>query len=245
MNKANNANISELTFEKVRGVHDLLWNFVGDIAQKPKYSASSDWILTVRNGLRGVIARIMTVDREYQLLHVYLSTDFPIDHNPNEWVEVCDSHASVIFFGMDSAMECVTFTLNAFGWLLSPNDFRDIGDAKSLRQISPSDVMGGKVSGYRIHFPRTVSFWENNRGLLEAIVEYHDVSKHRSGIVTGGSSNTLYIRETPKLPGSAMSTLQLTVQSLAQDFQKFIDEALLIAMEECTAAFGHPVQRKK
>jgi len=44
-------------------------------------------------------------------------------------------HLASILFQMDSALECLTFALNAFGWIVMPLGFRDVTDAKALKRI--------------------------------------------------------------------------------------------------------------
>lgn len=115
---------AELTFENAIGTYNALWALSGMLADDPKVGGSNNWILTFRDGLRGMLARVETVDRNYTELH-----EFQLqarNGNPNEWVVHCESHAAVIFFGMDSAIECFVFAMNAIGFLKFPDDFLDI-----------------------------------------------------------------------------------------------------------------------
>ena len=82
------------------------------------------------------------------------------------------------------------------------------------------------------------------KSFLSKVFEYHDVSKHRSSIATGGNIGTLHLTDEPKQPGASMSSKIHTLESLAHDFQKFIDELLPIALEETAVAFGMTVTKK-
>jgi hypothetical protein len=212
----------ELTFENAIGAYNALWDLSGKIATDPKIGNPHNWILTFRDGLRGMLARITTVDREYVKLHGFQSQAEKNVGNPNEWGLICDSHAAVIFFGMDSTIECFVFAMNAIGFLKAPGDFCDITDAKALRQIGPTNILGGDPNdkrnpkpGYQKVFPRVVSHWKTHSNLLTTIFEYHDVSKHRSAVATGGGEGILHVRADPKQPGSLQSRSLHTVESLA------------------------------
>ena len=231
----------ELRFDNAIGTYDALWNFSGRLACDPKVGNVNNWILTFRDGLRGMLARIVAVDQNYSKLHEY-QLQSPPDGNPNEWVLHCESHAAVIFFAMDSALECFVFAMNVIGFLRSPQDFRDITDPGALRKIRPRDILGGgrnPTPRYEAVFPRTVAHWKANETLLSAIFEYHHVSKHRAAVVTGGDGEGLRVKDNPKQHGAGMSSAVHTVESMAHSFQKFIDEVLVIAVEEATAAFGY------
>jgi hypothetical protein len=193
----------------------------------------------------------MVVDRGYTQLHQFQADAEKGGVNPNEWVITCESHAAVIFFGMDSAIECFVFTLNAIGCLKPPGYFCDITNARELRQIGPRNILGGDPTdkhnpkpGYQKFFPRVVACWKTHQPLLSKIFEYHDASKHRSAVATGGSGGTVSLRDDPKQPGSAMSSTIHTVESLAHEFQEFMDELLPIALEEAAVAFSRSVMKK-
>lgn len=235
----------ELNFENVRGTYNALWDLGGRLVTDPKVGNRDNWLLTFRHGLRGMLARLITVDRSYVQLHEVQST------NPNEWGEVAESHAAVVFFGMDSAVECFVFAMNAVGFLKSRGDFCDITDAKALRQINPKNILGGDPTdsrnpkpGYQKFFPRVVAHFKASEKLLATIFEYHDVSKHRSAVISGGSAGTIYVRDDPKNPDSLMSSASHTVESLAQGFQEFMDELLPIALEEASGAFGYTCTKR-
>src|SRR5207248_9953733 len=86
--------------------------------------------------------------------------------------------------------------------------------------------------GDRKSLPRTVAHFEAHEALLSKIFEYHDVSKHRSEISTGGSLGTLHIRGDPQQPHTLMSSTVHTLESLAHDFEKFFDVLLPITLQE-------------
>jgi len=107
-------------------------------------------------------------------------------------------HLTSILFQMDSAIECLTFALNALGWAVAPSDFRDVTDPKSLRSISPADVVGGLIGatgtqpqpGFARVFPRIQALWQGQVPLLARIRDLHDVSKHRQTIFVGGKARS-------------------------------------------------------
>ena len=149
---------------------------------------SNEWFGAFRGGLYGFHSRIHGLITHYLTVHAWL----PAPRIPSE----TEYHLASIFFNMDSAIECLTFSLNALGCAVAPNTFRDIANEKALRQISPKDILGDPtltpprqpLSGYNTVFPKLQSHWQNNRKLLSLIIEQHDVSKHRETIFTGGMS---------------------------------------------------------
>lgn len=227
----------ELTFGNVLGVYDALWDLGGKLAMNPAVGDHDNWLLTYRDGLRGMLARILAVDRHFVLLHQYQHQAETIQGNPNEWALECEYHAAVILFGMDSSLECFVFAVNALGFAKSPNEFCSITDPTSLRQVSPTNILGGDPTdkrnprpGYQQLFPRVVALWKKNEHLLSTIFEYHDVTKHRSAVAQGGRLGELRIRDNPKQPGSLMSSTSYTLESLAYEYQQFVDELLPIAL---------------
>ena len=95
---------------------------------------------------------------------------------------------------MDSAVECLTYALNALGYALATNSFRDVSDAKELKKINPKDIIGDNsanpprpsLAGYVKFFPKLASLWQSKSTMLNHIFELHDVSKHRQTICVGG-----------------------------------------------------------
>jgi hypothetical protein len=103
-------------------------------------------------------------------------------------------HLAAMFFNMDSAMECMTFALNALGNPVAVTEFRDVTDERSLRRISPIDILGdpsrthprAPMAGYNNYFPTLQLHWQHHESLILQIVDQHDVSKHRETIFQGG-----------------------------------------------------------
>lgn len=137
--------------------------------------------------------------------------------------------------------------MNAIGFVKSPEGFCDITDEKMLSKIGIHNILGGSgvndkrqpKPGYKKLFPRVVHHFETNKPFLDKVIEYHDVSKHRSSVITGGDSEGLRLTDSPKQAGSGMSSTVHTLESLAYEFQTFVDELLPIAFEETTATFGY------
>lgn len=237
----------ELTFENVLGVYNAWWDLVGQLVMDPRIGDHDNWLLTFRNSLRGMLARILAVDKHFVFLHQ--DQNNLAQSNPNEWALMCEYHAGVIFFGMDSSLECFVFAVNALGFVKSPSEFCNITDPKAVRQIGPANILGGlnnKLNprpGYKQYFPQVEKLWTKKRSLLSTIFEYHDVTKHRSAVVTGGNLGELSIIDDPKQPGSLMSNPR-TLQSITHEYQKFMDELLPIALEESAATFGYSVTKK-
>lgn len=148
---------------------------------------SGDWFGEFRRGLHGVYARLYGVQRRYSEVHAWL----PRVRTPSE----TEYHLASVMFQMDSALECLTFALNAIGWVVLPADFRDITDVNALRLIGPRDIIGDPTStpptpplqsGYEKVFPETQLGWQNQAQLIARIRDLHDVSKHRQTIYVGG-----------------------------------------------------------
>lgn len=147
---------------------------------------AGDWFGEFRGGLYGFYARLYGVQRHYYEVHAWLPhVRIPAD---------TEYHLSSILFQMDSALECLTFALNAFGWIVMPAGFRDVTDAKALKRISPLDILGDAtktppitpLAGFQAIFPTIQGTWNNEAQLIAQIRELHDVSKHRRTIFVGG-----------------------------------------------------------
>ena len=151
--------------------------------QKYNLGNESDWFGTFRGGLYGFYARIHGVQIHYDALYNWLP---PRSRGPVD----SDYHLSSIFFSMDSAIECLTFAMNALGFAAFPDAFKDVTDSRRLREVSPDNVTGRErkalVSGYEKLFPETQKHWQKQQPLLNRIIELHDVSKHRTTIYRGG-----------------------------------------------------------
>ena len=148
---------------------------------------SGDWFGEFRRGLYGFYARLYGVQRHYLDVHAWIQRV----RSPSE----TEYHLASVMFQMDSALECLTFALNALGWVVLPADFRDVTDVKALRLISPRDILGDPTStppvlplksGYQKLFPDTQIAWQNQAQLIARIRDLHDVSKHRQTIYVGG-----------------------------------------------------------
>lgn len=243
----------ELTFPNVLSTYNALWDIGGSIAMTPSVGDHDNWLLTYRDGLRGMLARVLVVDRHYVMLQDYQSKEDArtSNVNPNEWILECEYHAGVILFGMDSSLECFVFALNAIGFAKDALAFCNISDPKTLRQIGPKNILGGGSAdklnpriGYARHFPNVTALWTQNKRLLSRLFEYHDVSKHRSAVAQGGNVGELRIRESPKDPNNHMSSVVHTMQTLSVEYQAFMANTLVAALEDIAAAFGFTVTRR-
>ena len=157
------------------------WDAFGRTAcQDANYGNNCNWFFSFRGGLNGFHARMAGAEHHYALMHAWL----PQIRIPKE----TEYHLATFFFQVDSAVECLVFALNTLGCAVKKNGFRDIGDASSLRQIAPQDLLGNPLkglkplSGYIDLYPKTVALWASQRSLLDVTFEQHDVSKHRHGI---------------------------------------------------------------
>ncbi len=151
------------------------------------YGNDSDWFGAFRGGLYGSYARIHGICSHYHAVHAWI----PRPRFPSE----TEHHLASLFFNMDSTIECITYALNAFGFCASEEkEFRDVTCEKSLRKISPCDILGRQnsnrpkshLSEYDSYFPEVRKYWESKNDLINMIFEQHDVSKHRETIFTGG-----------------------------------------------------------
>ena len=141
------------------------------------------WFGEFRRGLYGFYARLYGVQRQFFEVHAWL----PRVRIPTD----TEYHLASILFQMDSAFECLTFALNSLGWIVMPAEFRDVRDAKALRQISPRDIVGNAqlpLAGYQSVFPTVQKVWQNEAQLIAQIRDLHDVSKHRRTIFVGGQA---------------------------------------------------------
>jgi hypothetical protein len=171
--------MQDFTVKFDRTSFKALDNFVSLASQDYNFGNNANWFLEFRGGLFGFFARLNGVEHHYFDLHAWLPRipDF-------------DYELATLFFHMDSALECLTYALNAFGWAVSPHEFRDPTVASDLRKICPRDIVGDRsvspLAGYSALFPKLKSTWTNESCLVERIRDLHDVSKHRRTIFTGG-----------------------------------------------------------
>jgi hypothetical protein len=153
-------------------------------------SNRGNWFYWFRRGVRGLQARIYGVGLHYYEVHAW---------HPRRRSRVeTDYHLASIFFGMDSALECVTFAMNALGNAVDPAQFKDITDEKALRGIAPHNIVGGSdpankrqqpLPGYGLYFPEVQKYWQTNRALVDLVMEHHDISKHRTAMSADGRIN--------------------------------------------------------
>lgn len=155
--------------------------------QKYNLGDKGDWFGHFRGGMNGLFARAAGVQIHYKKVH---SWDLEMIRVPVEY------HLSSILFNMDSAIECMAYSLNALGYIADSMQFHDVTDVKTLKKISPYNILGrppnytrGLLSGYDAYFPNLKKYWQENRDLIQIIAEHHDVSKHRTTIFRGGKIN--------------------------------------------------------
>jgi hypothetical protein len=200
-----------------------------------------------QDGVRGMLARIMAVERNYQTMNQCLQHLTPEEReDPELFFLECEYYAGIILFGMGSSIECFVFAMNAIGFAKSTDDFLDITTPNGLRDISPLNIIGGgpdrignPQSGYHEYFPRVQALWNNinNKQHLSAIFDYHNTTKHRSSVALGGGPYQLCLIQNPKEPGNNTGPNPLTLQKLTQNYHDFIDQTLTIALEEASGLY--------
>jgi hypothetical protein len=147
---------------------------------------AGDWFQEFRGGLYGMYSRLYGVSRHYFEVHAWL---------PRSWVTDAEYHLASALFHMDSALECLTFSLNALGWIAKPTEFWDVTDPKALRKIAPRDIIGDRSKsppgnpkpGYGTVFPTLQRIWQTRAQLMAKIGDLHDISKHRQTVFVGGN----------------------------------------------------------
>jgi hypothetical protein len=227
------------------------YNCLRDMASliEGAHGDTGGWRILFVDGLRGFAARITTVMQG--LLRLDEPLQVPADHlNPEQWAIDSDRLIGEIFFGMDSAIECFVFAMNAAGYLKAPTAFCDITTPEGLKRIRPDNIVScnpndkkNPLSGYATVFPRIVAHWSKHLPLIAEIMEYHDVSKHRSCIAFGATPGHHALPDQPKLPGSLFRTANRTVEEIAKEFHTFCESLMIEAVEELSAVFGVPVDR--
>jgi hypothetical protein len=142
----------------------------------------NDWFGHFLEGYTGMRARLFAVRHHFREIHAW--TPHVRD------TEEMDYHLASILFGMDSTIECCTYALNALGCAVAPAYFLDISVDKKLKDINPFNILGtpskSPLSGYTAVFPDVQRYWQERRDLLVAIIEQHDVSKHRKATILDG-----------------------------------------------------------
>lgn len=219
-----------------------------------------DWFNCFRGGLYGMYARIYGIQYHFKIVHSWESKIVQMRQ--------VESHVAAILFNMDSSLECFTFALNALGWAKAPLKFCDVESTGDLKKINPSNVHGGLrnqvIPGYAIYFPNLQNHWKNSRPLIDKIVEYHDVSKHREIIVSGGqirndppqcykteiegkkipyspfiTMEEILLTKNPKLPSARRGTTKRedldSIEYLADEFKVFIEKTFDLAYKDAKA----------
>jgi hypothetical protein len=256
-----------LNFQEAYDVGDRLWALGRRLHDEPKYSKPPNWILTYRYAIRAMLARILTVDRDYRNLNTPSCGIAPLEEMPprasNEWNVIWESYAGVLFFAMDSSLECFTHALNALGYLFSPSAFIDITIDEKLKRITPANLLDPPTKGMATFsaygpclktFPQICAHWSANRELVAQIIEYHDATKHRHSVVVGQGLDYHLLKPEPKRTMSAIVFNEArpveharvpyaeedTLQSITARYRTFIIEWLRIARQELEAVFGQP-----
>jgi hypothetical protein len=209
------------------------------------------------------MARMVSVDRDYQHLNE-IGGGIPPEggcetpQDKNRWNVVWESFAGVLFFGMDSSLECFAHAVNALGYLLRPTEFFDITSDAKLKQISPANLLDPPTkrnAGQSAYepcvrlFPKICEYWAGNRKLLGEIIDYHDATKHRHSVVIGLSPFADHLlKPAPKEPmetisineqtGLVQQSKEHTLQSITTWYHCFMVVLLRIARQELEAVFG-------
>ena len=221
------------------------YNFLREMAKQVEqaHGGQHDWRLLFENGLHGFAARLSTIVKSAELLDEPFAV--PLERfTPQQWAIETDQRIGEILFGMDSALECFVFAINAIGCMKFPGDFCDISTEKGLKQIRPDNMLGAKPQpGYAHHFPRINTHWGNHRDLIETVFLYHDVSKHRSCVVDGSSPGAHGLPDQPKQPGGLKPLASQTVEKIAADFHAFCEGLMIETVEELSSVFGVVVDR--
>jgi hypothetical protein len=211
--------------------------------------STTDWRILFVDGLRGFAARLTTITKSLGSLDRPFQT--PADNLvPEQWAIDTDRLIAEVFFGMDSALECFVFAMNAIGFVKSQADFCDITTDAGLKQIKPENIhceSGDKKNprpGYLKYFPRIAAYWKSHQSLIAEIMSYHDVSKHRSCIVHSATPGHHALPDQPKQPGSLFRPSIRTVEEIASAFHTFCEGLMVEAVEELSTVFGVSVGRK-
>jgi len=141
------------------------------------------WFGAFRGGYQGFNVRLYAVEKHYAELHAWQLRC--------RWHLEPEYQLASIFFGLDSALECFVFAMNALGYAARPTEFVDITSDKALRSITPRLVLGSGPqstphAAFSSHFSRVTALWQQRRDLIDEVQRQHDVSKHRSTIYRGG-----------------------------------------------------------
>ncbi|GDX40079.1 hypothetical protein LBMAG21_03710 [Armatimonadota bacterium] len=208
--------------------------FVDSLAKEHNMGNNGYWYNHFCDGFQGFEARLYGVRLHYRDLHAWL----PRRRDKYEQ----EYHLASILFGMDSAIECFTFALNALGCSVSPTDFHNVEDDKALAKIKPDNVIGAVksvCSGYAKFFPKLQQFWIEKHILINSITSQHDVSKHRSTTFSDGMN----YRDDP--PVGFWDALQLAdefdVQAYAPLANHYLVDKLKYPNARMAAGRGVPI----
>ncbi len=253
-----------LNFDEAYAIGEQLWAFGRVLQEESKYAKPSRWVLTYRYSIRAMMARIVSIDRDYKGLNTLGCGTAPAKKMTtqkarNDWNVVWESYAGVLFFAMDSSLECFAYALNALGYLLSPGEFIDITSDEKIKQITPANLLDPPTKDSRNrsvygaclkYFPRICAHWSANRGLLAQIIEYHDVTKHRHSVVVGecGDYPLHLLQPAPKQAmekiafndstGLVAHNEKQSLQSITTEYHAFIIGLLRITRQELEVVFG-------
>jgi hypothetical protein len=241
-------NIS-LNFQEAYTVGEQLWALGKVLQDDPSYAKPPKWILTYRYAIRGTLARIITVDRDYRGLNEPGSGTAPDEEMAtqnarNWWNAVWESYAGTLFFAMDSSLECFAHALNALGHLLCPAEFLDITADEKLRRITPANLFDPPAKGNAARsaytaclkwFPRICGHWTANRPILAKIIEYHDATKHRHSVVVGQCPQRGHLLK--PAPKQAMGNVVFTNPTVAGGAKGRVPHDPEHSLQSMTAAY--------
>jgi len=151
----------------------LLDQFALTADQSYNYGNEGNWFFSFRGGLYGTMSRMRGLQQHSLSLHQW---------RMDASIQTQEHDIAVMLFCMDSAIECFVFMLNALGQAVDKAAFRDVSSEKTLKLISPNDVLGTKrpaLAGYAKYFPTLQAAWQAEATLFGTIFENHDVTKHR------------------------------------------------------------------
>ena len=98
---------------------------------KNNFGNETAWFGSFRGGLNGFYNRLHGASSLCEEMYAWNSKSSFAD---------LDSFAASILFNLDSAIECLTFAMNALGFAACPGQFHDITDAKALKKIYPINI---------------------------------------------------------------------------------------------------------
>jgi hypothetical protein len=137
------------------------------------------WFFSFRGAMHGLSSRLYGAKLHYNYLHSWL----PFRQTMTD----AEYHLANTLFNMDSSLECLVFALNALGTSQNVAHFFDITNKETLKKITSSNVIGkASLRGYDTYFPQFKACWSRNTTLINAIIEYHDVIKHRHALAGAG-----------------------------------------------------------